>query len=223
MPRLFWLGHRRILFPEADVLYPTAPSGPIRFGSFNHNRKLTDATLRLWAELLAAVPGSRLVLKASSQTATLILSAYCVAAWCAKGLDPERVDWLALTKGPVEHMQQYAQIDIALDPIPNGGCTTTCEALWMGVPTITMAGSHYVSRMSTAVLAGANMTEWIAKIEFSTSTWLVNMHPAFLSCASSVSIGVVNFSSAHWVMPQILMHHLEAAFSQMHAEVLSRV
>ena len=59
-------------------------------------------------------------------------------------------------------MQQYAHIDIALDPIPNGGCTTTCEALWMGVPTITMKGSHYVSRMSTSVLAGADMPEWIA-------------------------------------------------------------
>ena len=80
-----------------------------------------------------------------------------------QGLDPERVDWLMLTKGPVEHMQQYAHIDIALDPIPNGGCTTTCEALWMGVPTITLAGSHYVSRMSTSVLAGANMPEWIAQ------------------------------------------------------------
>ena len=80
-----------------------------------------------------------------------------------QGLDPERVEWLALTHGSVEHMQQYSQIDIALDPIPNGGCTTTCEALWMGVPTITLAGTHYVSRMSTAVLAGANMPEWVAE------------------------------------------------------------
>ena len=63
-----------------------------------------------------------------------------------QGLDPQRVEWLALTKGTLEHLEQYAQIDIALDPIPNGGCTTTCEALWMGVPTITLAGSHYVSR-----------------------------------------------------------------------------
>ena len=57
-------------------------------------------------------------------------------------------------KGPSEHLYQYAHIDIALDPIPNGGCTTTCEALWMGVPTVTLAGANYVSRMSTAVLSG---------------------------------------------------------------------
>ena len=147
--------------PEADVSVSPAPSGPIRFGSFNHNRKLSDATLRLWGQLLAAVPGSRLVLKASAQTDS-DTQRLLRRRMLRQGLDPERVQWLALTKGPVEHMQQYSQIDIALDPIPNGGCTTTCEALWMGVPTITMAGSHYVSRMSTAVLAGANMSEWIA-------------------------------------------------------------
>ena len=75
-----------------------------------------------------------------------------------QGLNPERVEWLEITEGPVEHLQQYAHIDIALDPCPNGGCTTTCEALWMGVPTITLAGSNYVSRMSTAVLSGSNMS-----------------------------------------------------------------
>ena len=69
-----------------------------------------------------------------------------------QGLDPDRVDWLEITKGPVEHLHQYAHIDIALDPVPNGGCTTTCEALWMGVPTVTLLALTYVSRMSTAVL-----------------------------------------------------------------------
>ena len=124
---------------EADVPVSTAPSGPIRFGSFNHNRKLTDATLRLWAELLAAVPESRLVLKASAQSDS-DTQRLLRRRMLRQGLDPDRVDWLALTDGPVEHMQQYANVDIALDPIPNGGCTTTCEAMWMGVPTITMSG-----------------------------------------------------------------------------------
>ena len=56
-----------------------------------------------------------------------------------------------------DHLLQYSQIDIALDTFPNGGCTTTCESLWMGVPTITYVGKAYVSRMSTAVLYGANL------------------------------------------------------------------
>ena len=78
------------------------------------------------------------------------------------GLDPDRVEWLPLTQGPLEHLQQYSKLDIGLDPFPNGGCTTTCESLWMGVPVITLKGSHYVSRMSTAVLAGAQLDDWIA-------------------------------------------------------------
>ena len=78
------------------------------------------------------------------------------------GLDPARVEWASPTKRPLEHLKQYSKIDVALDPFPNGGCTTTCESLWMGVPVITLKGSHYVSRMSTAVLAGAQLDDWIA-------------------------------------------------------------
>ena len=139
-----------------------------------------------------------------------------------QGLDPDRVDWLALTDGPVEHMQQYAHVDIALDPIPNGGCTTTCEAMWMGVPTITMSGTHYVSRMSTAVLAGANMPEWIAKDRSS----YIN-----LAIENAACISELRDNRAHWRYQlqgsplgdaEDLMHQLEAAFCQMHAETLSR-
>ena len=72
------------------------------------------------------------------------------------------MEWLPLTRGPLEHLKQYSKLDVALDPYPNGGCTTTCESLWMGVPVITLKGSHYVSRMSTAVLAGAQLDDWIA-------------------------------------------------------------
>ena len=207
---------------EADVPVATAPSGTVCFGSFNHNRKLSDATLRLWGQLLAAVPGSRLVLKASAQTDSdtqRLLS----RRMKRQGLDPDRVEWLPLTKGPVEHMQQYAQVDIALDPIPNGGCTTTCEALWMGVPTITLAGSHYVSRMSTAVLAGANMPEWIAEDQ----DGYIN-----LACEQAARVSELRANRAHW-RRQLqssklgdaadLMLHLEDAFSKMNAEVLSRI
>ena len=121
-------------------------------------------------------------------------------------------------------MQQYAHIDIALDPIPNGGCTTTCEALWMGVPTITLAGSHYVSRMSTAVLAGANMPEWIAKdrleyiklarehgarvseLRANRDRWRHQLQGSPLGDASDLDAS-----------------SREPAFSQMHSEVLRKV
>ena len=147
--------------PEASVSVTEPPSGPVRFGSFNHNRKLSDKTLMLWAKVLENIPDSRLVLKAShaadSDTQRLLRR-----RMLRQGLDPDRVDWLEITKGPTEHLLQYGRIDIALDPVPNGGCTTTCEALWMGVPTVTHAGANYVSRMSTAVLSGADLQDWIA-------------------------------------------------------------
>ena len=207
--------------PEASIGVMSAPSGPVRFGSFNHNRKLSDQTLRLWADLLNSVPGSRLVLKASSKRDS-DTQRILRRRMLRQGLDPERVDWLALTRGPVEHMQQYAHIDIALDPIPNGGCTTTCEALWMGVPTITLAGSNYVSRMSTAVMTGANMPEWVAHDR----AGYINL--ALENAARLVEIRAMR---EHWRFQlqnsplgdaSDLMNNLEAAFSQMKSEVLSR-
>ena len=83
-PDHFWLGRHKNHFLK-PISVSTAPSGPIRFGSFNHNRKLSDATLRLWAEVLDAVSGSRLVLKASSQRIST-LSASFVAACCVRAL-----------------------------------------------------------------------------------------------------------------------------------------
>ena len=220
LPRPFLAWTPQSPLPEADIPVSLATSGPIRFGSFNHNRKLSDATLMLWGQLLAAVPGSRLVLKASAQsdndTQRLLRR-----RMLRQGLDPDRVDWLALTHGPVEHMEQYSQVDIALDPIPNGGCTTTCEALWMGVPTITLSGSHYVSRMSTAVLAGANMPEWIAqnragyiKLAQEHATRVLELRANRDSLRRQLQASLLGNASD-------LVLHLEAAFSQMYVDVFS--
>ena len=151
------------MLPEASVgVVEARPAGGIRFGSFNHNRKLSDATLRLWGELLASVPESSLVLKASHRDDAATQELLC-RRMRRQGLDPERVIWLPRADGPEEHLQQYSWVDVALDCFPNGGCTTTCEALWMGTPVITLTGSSYVSRMSTAVLHGAAMPEWCAR------------------------------------------------------------
>ena len=222
LPRPFLAWSPRDPLPEAHASVSTAPSGPIRFGSFNHTRKLSDQTLRLWAEILDSVSGSRLVLKASAQndsdTQRLLRR-----RMSRNGLSPDRVDWLSFTEGPMEHLQKYGHFDIALDPIPNGGCTTTCEALWMGVPTITLAGSHYVSRMSTAVLTGANMPEWIASDQLGYIK---------LACEHAANLSHLRANRDHWryqlqASPlgdaEDLMHHLEAAFSQMHSEVLRKV
>ena len=83
----------------------------------------------------------------------------------ANGLDPDSIIWLPRTSTHEEHLRQYSFIDVSLDCFPNGGCTTTCESLWMGSPVITLSGSSYVSRMSTAVLYGAGLSDWCMNTE----------------------------------------------------------
>lgn len=161
-PFLAWAPSQDL--PEGRVDVPPAPQGPITFGSFNNSRKLSSATLTLWGKILHALPGSRLALKAYGSDdpgLTQLIEQRMLNC----GLDPTRVRWLPTCPATGDHLRQYGLIDIALDPFPNGGCTTTCEALWMGVPVISLCGSHYVSRMSTAVLRGANLGEWVAESE----------------------------------------------------------
>jgi predicted O-linked N-acetylglucosamine transferase (SPINDLY family) len=204
-------------FPEASIDVAEAPSGGIRFGSFNHTRKFSDANLQLWGQLLESIPDSSLVLKAnaSGDTSTQeLLRRRMLRA----GLNPERVHWLPFMATSRDHLHQYAQIDIALDCFPNGGCTTTCEALWMGVPVITLTGRSYVSRMSTAVLHGAGLPEWCAASP-----------QAYLDLAISQAgeLSRLRQSRDHW-RRQVqtnplgdaadLMQHLEGAFTSLYQQ-----
>jgi protein O-GlcNAc transferase len=164
LPRPFIAWQPASGLPESQVDVPEGPIGPIRFGSFNNNRKLSDRTLALWGQIVERVPEARLVLKANAgddQPTQALLA----RRMRRLGLDPERVEWLPLTPTCEEHLMQYRHVDVALDPVPNGGCTTTLEALWMGCPVITLAGTHYVSRMSTAVMHGAERSDWICLTE----------------------------------------------------------
>jgi protein O-GlcNAc transferase len=220
LPRPFLAWQPASALPEAVAAVTPPPQGGVRFGSFNHNRKLSDRTLRLWGAVLQAVPGSTLVLKANAKDdyATQELLRRRMLRF---GLDPERVHWLPLAPTPEEHLQQYRHIDIALDPIPNGGCTTTCEALWMGVPVITLEGATYVSRMSTAVLCGAGLGDWVCPSE-----------GAYVQLACERAADLIQLRSRrdrwrHHILSSPLgdaadlMQHLEHAFSAMHARALT--
>lgn len=160
-PFLAWQPHPALPEAAAVITQPDfAPTSEIRFGCFNHLRKISDEALHCWARILTALPTARMVLKAhsadDSATATLLQRRLE-----RSGLPLQQVIWLPYTATPDEHLKQYAQMDVALDSFPNTGCTTTCEALWMGVPVITLQGNHYVSRMASAVLDGAGLQEWI--------------------------------------------------------------
>jgi protein O-GlcNAc transferase len=160
-PFLAWQPHPGLPEASASVSAPAFDrTCGIRFGCFNNLRKISDQALQCWSRILRAVPGSALVLKAHSaeDTATATLLERRLQRY---HLPLQQVIWLPYTTTPEEHLQQYAHMDVALDSFPNTGCTTTCEALWMGVPVITLEGNHYVSRMAAAVLHAAELPEWI--------------------------------------------------------------
>jgi predicted O-linked N-acetylglucosamine transferase (SPINDLY family) len=141
---------------------PAKRNGVITFGSANNFAKISDACLRLWAGALSAVPGARLRLKSrnlDSAEARDTLSARFAAA----GGDPARLDLASGNEKTNDHLDQYNQVDIALDTTPYGGMTTTCEALWMGVPVITLAGDRTAARYATAVLAALGLDELVAE------------------------------------------------------------
>lgn len=149
--------------PPADA--PTPPplpsansDAPIRFGSFNNFAKLSDATLALWSRILVSLPHSRLVLKSATDTDVSFSQRLL-----KHGIAIERVTILPASPGTQAHLASYSQVDIALDPTPYAGTTTTCEALWMGRPVITLAGSRHASRVGVSLLHAAGHREWVAE------------------------------------------------------------
>ena len=132
-----------------------------RFGSFNHARKLTPEAVDLFCSVMAAVPEAELLLKSVSfieqaeqaRVRTLFEQA---------GLPSHRLILLPWVEGRSNHLRCYCHIDVALDPIPYGGATTTCEALVMGVPVVALAGAGMVGRLSASILSASGCSSWIA-------------------------------------------------------------
>jgi predicted O-linked N-acetylglucosamine transferase (SPINDLY family) len=132
----------------------------LTFGSFNNVPKLTPRTLRLWAQVLQQVPDSRLLLKAPSFKDLGAVEVF-TQRFAALGIPVERLEF----RGPVglsDMMAEYADVDIALDPMPYNGGTTSLQALWMGVPVVTLAGHNFVSRMGASFMSAAGMSDWVA-------------------------------------------------------------
>jgi protein O-GlcNAc transferase len=136
-------------------------SGHITFGSFNNFTKETPEVLALWAEMLASIPDSRLLLKAKGlsdrETKDRVAGVFT-----EKGINSGRIDLLAHETSFSGHLGLYNRIDIALDPFPYNGTTTTCEALWMGVPVITLAGNTHASRVGLSLLMNIGLPELVA-------------------------------------------------------------
>jgi predicted O-linked N-acetylglucosamine transferase (SPINDLY family) len=139
-------------------------SAGVVFGSFNLLGKVSERTGRLWARVLGAVPGSRLLLKdavlAHAEARELVW-----ARFQALGVPRSRVELLGKVPSRRDHLGLYGRVDIGLDPTPYGGTTTTCEALWMGVGVVTLAGAMHHERVGASLLGAVGLGELVAQSE----------------------------------------------------------
>jgi predicted O-linked N-acetylglucosamine transferase (SPINDLY family) len=149
--------------PDAPVPgpLPALTAGHITFGCFNNFNKLSDVTLAAWRELMSAVPDSRLILRSSGYYHHQTLPDQ-TSRLAAGGLDLSRIRIDPKLSSYDAHLRSYDEIDIALDPFPYNGGTTTVEALYMGVPVLVKAGDRYVAHMGEGILHSAGLPDWIA-------------------------------------------------------------
>lgn len=140
---------------------PCAANGFLTYGSFNNLAKVNPAVVALWAKLLRQIPASRLVLKNPSLTDESSRERYR-AMFSAAGVSPDRIDLIGFIADDAGHLNAYSRIDVALDTFPYNGTTTTCEALWMGVPVVSLRGDRHSARVGASLLTAAGFPDWIA-------------------------------------------------------------
>jgi protein O-GlcNAc transferase len=167
---------RLIRLPETFLCYrpvedspeigesPCLTSGHITFGSFNNYPKVSSEVLLLWIKILKGVTGSRLVLKARSFVDKGVREAL-TGRFVGEGIEGGRIELLPWQSLRREHLDLYNRIDIALDTFPYNGATTTCEALWMGVPVIAIAGGSHASRVGMSILSNIGLPDFVAEDE----------------------------------------------------------
>jgi protein O-GlcNAc transferase len=141
---------------------PANSFGAITFGSCNNTSKHTPEVLALWAEVLRAVPGSRLLLKYLNRYASGRLRARIAGVFAEHGVSADRLLFLTGNVPRREQLALLRQVDIALDPFPFNGSTTTFEALWMGVPVVTLAGDRFLGRVGASVLHQIGLDDLVA-------------------------------------------------------------
>ncbi|HYE63657.1 MAG TPA: tetratricopeptide repeat protein [Phycisphaerales bacterium] len=138
--------------------------GGVVFGSFNVLQKINDPLLRRWKRVLDAVPGSRLLLKNHGLIQAEIRESMG-ARLVGLGYRPEQFELVSKQASMREHLATYGRVDVALDTFPYHGTTTTCDALYMGVPVVTMAGPMHASRVGVSLLTNVGLEELIAADE----------------------------------------------------------
>jgi protein O-GlcNAc transferase len=163
--QIWRLPETRLCFtpPDIEVAVSSLPAlgnGYTTFGCFNNLSKMNDAVVALWAKILNTMPNSRLILKYKQLAEASVKQDTC-ERFAAHGINAERL--IFETYGPrADYLIAYQRVDIALDPFPFPGGTTTVEALWMGVPVLTLAGERFLSRQGVGLMMNAGLPDWIA-------------------------------------------------------------
>ena len=163
LPRCFLCYQPPRTAPDA-ASRTTDGSGAVTFGSLNKALKITPEVTALWARLLGELPGSRLLLKSDAFSDPTVREAFA-ARVAEHGVAAERLKLLPADETMETHLARYGEIDIALDPFPYNGATTTCEALWMGVPVVALAGATHAARVSASLLQAAGLPQLVAESE----------------------------------------------------------
>ena len=191
-----------------------------RFGSLNHARKLSDQTISLWSDLLKAAPNAELALKSFS---------FIEAAEQQRirqrfeqgGIQPARILLLPWAEDHATHLAQYNEIDVALDPIPYGGATTTAEALWMGVPVICQQGRGMVGSLSASILTSAGMPELIHINTKNYLTCAINYYQQGIRNNLDRQKLIEIISNSHLNQPRRVSSQLESIFENYRSSLKS--
>ncbi|MGA2441512.1 MAG: tetratricopeptide repeat protein, partial [Tepidisphaeraceae bacterium] len=146
LPETYWC--YGVTGPAPDPSPPPAEAGYVTFGCLNNSAKVSMSALDLWAQILQAVPRSRLIVHFNPGPHLDAMR----ERFAGKGISPDRLEFPSRQAWP-EYIQTYGRIDIALDPFPWGGGITTCDALWMGVPVVSLVGRTAVGRGGASILS----------------------------------------------------------------------
>jgi protein O-GlcNAc transferase len=200
---------------------PSAENGRITFGSFNRLPKLNDGVAALWARVLAAVPGSRLAVR-TIQLGDPGATERLLALLGAHGIAREQI-----LLGPPgqrdEILAAYHEVDIALDTFPFSGGTTTAEALFMGVPVVTLRGDRFAGRVSESILAAIGLAEFVAE----DADAYVRIAAALAGDRDRLAMlrrtMRERMSGASFMNPERFAHQFEAALRRMWQEHCARI
>ncbi len=145
---------------DAPAVQPRPADAALTLGCFNDRTKVTPQVIAVWSELLHALPGAMLFLKAR-QYADEQTRTWLIEQFAGRGIDRARLR-IEPAGSMAEYLTAYHDIDIALDPFPRTGGVTTADALWMGVPVITLAGQRFIERHSASLLFAVGHGDWVA-------------------------------------------------------------